>query len=99
VTHFVTTYLLHPLVGRGYQWWSGLGSDFGELAIIGTILGVARRTQCHQQGCWRIGRFRHGHLVLCHRHHPLVPDDGRITAAHIAAVTSPAERNPRTWAP
>lgn len=76
-----------PASGKGYAFWSGPGSDIGELAIIATILGVARKVQCHQTRCWRIGRFRHGHLVLCHKHHPLVPDDGKVTAEHIDAVS------------
>jgi len=26
--------LFHPLHGQGYQFWSGIGSDLGELSIL-----------------------------------------------------------------
>lgn len=79
-------WLWHPLQGPGYQFWSGIGSDLGELTLIGLAVGLYRHLECHQTGCHRFGRFPHGHLKLCARHHPKVPDDGRITAEHIAKV-------------
>jgi hypothetical protein len=67
----LSTYLLHPLVGRGYQFWSGIGSDLGEVAIIGGVLAVVRRHNCHVKGCpkliWR--RTAAGDSV-CRHHHP-----------------------------
>lgn len=96
-----TPYLAHPLgycTGtravvkecRGYNFWSGLGSDLGEVSVLAGLLSVGvavyRHTRCHHDGCRKFGRFPHGHLRLCHTHHPLTPNDGRITAAHIAAV-------------
>ena len=59
--------------------------DAGLLTLIG---GVYHHIECHQDGCHRLGRFSHGHLRLCHKHHPNVPDDGKITAEHIAAVNA-----------
>jgi hypothetical protein len=56
------------------------------LALISAFATAYRKIECHQTGCHRIGRFTHGHLHLCHVHHPLVPSDGRITAEHVAAV-------------
>lgn len=53
--------------GRPYGFWSGFGSDIGEMAIAGAIY---KKLNCHQPGCWRIGLHPHGHLVLCRRHHP-----------------------------
>jgi hypothetical protein len=41
---------------------------------------------------YRLGRFPHGHLKLCHVHHPLVPNDGKITAEQIDAVTKAKDR-------
>jgi hypothetical protein len=66
--------------------WIGLG-----LAVIGLIGigGIVSTLICHHSGCYRRGRFRHGHYKLCHVHHPGVPSDGKITAEHIAAVKDP----------
>lgn len=68
-------YLWHPLHGNGYQWWSGLGSDFGEytiaLALVGGILRSYRQHECHVESCWRPAWHpdpKHGHPV-CRRHH------------------------------
>ena len=39
-----------------YNFWSGFGSDLGELTLIGTCLAVFKRHNCQLRGCWRIGR-------------------------------------------
>lgn len=85
--------LLHPLRYWGYEFWSGLGSDFGELtlvvsAITGLVLAIRfYRTHltCHVTTCNRPATH---HVVgtpyrTCAPHHPTVPD-GEITAEHIA---------------
>lgn len=67
-----------------------MGGPVQTLEGVGglSILALAyRHLNCHQHKCWRLGRFPWGHLRLCHRHHPLVPDDGQITAEHITAVS------------
>ena len=83
--------LNHPLKGNGYQSWSGIISDIGEITLvisaIALIVGAYRHLECHQDRCHRLGRFTHGHLKLCARHHPLVPNDGQITSAHVDAIT------------
>ena len=64
-----------------YNFWSGFGSDLGEVAIIGGLLTAARRWNCEVHGCWRLGRHQvegTGHRV-CRRHHP----EDRITAEHV----------------
>ena len=76
--------LLHALgidntSGRWYAFWSGFGSDLGELAIVGGLLAVVRRHNCEVHRCWRMGRHRtpDGHMV-CRKHHPddhLTPED------------------------
>ena len=63
--------------------WIGLIVAAVSLAGIG---GLVSMVICHKKGCWRRGRFPHGHYRLCHVHHPNVPSDGRVTAEHIAAV-------------
>jgi hypothetical protein len=58
------------------------------LAVLVSAFGTAyKHVECHQEGCHRLGRYAHGHLKLCARHHPLVPNDGKVTAAEIDAVT------------
>jgi hypothetical protein len=65
-----------PLNGNGYQFWSGIGSDLGELSILITILAFAwawwTTHNCHVHKCPRISWHPHpdhGHPV-CKRHHP-----------------------------
>jgi hypothetical protein len=67
------------------------GDSYLELltlaVLVSAFVTAYRHIECHQEGCHRLGRFRHGHLKLCARHHPLVPNDGRISAKEIDAVT------------
>lgn len=58
----INVYALHPLTSKGYQWWSGEGSDLTYLAVI---LGLWHRHNCHEQRCWRI--VRHGQ-THCRKH-------------------------------
>jgi hypothetical protein len=78
----LATFLSHPIV---------FGTSWAEVLVLPAglafLAGLYRIVECHQTGCRRLGRFKHGHLRLCHVHHPLTPDDGRITAEHINAVT------------
>ena len=62
--------ILDPLHGNGYQFWSGIGSDFGELTIITGGVLLFRHRNCHVKGCWRLGHTdpEHGHPA-CRRHH------------------------------
>lgn len=87
-------WLLHVLgvddvSGRWYGWWSGAGSDLGELALVGALAGMLRQHNCEVRRCWRLGRHKTaaGHKV-CRRHHPddhLTVQD--VHAAHGAART------------
>ncbi len=76
--------VLHPLRYWGYQFWSGIGSDIGEVAILGGVITLARHVNCHVKGCWRLG----GHAVegtpfrTCRKHHPNIPKS--VTSAYIA---------------
>jgi hypothetical protein len=65
-----------PLHGEGYQFWSGIGSDLGELsilvAIVAFVYGWWRVHNCHVRGCPRLMWHPHpvnGHPV-CRHHHP-----------------------------
>jgi len=72
------TWLLHWLAvhtgtvnesGPYYGFWSGFGSDLGEVAIVGGLLTMVRKHNCHQRHCWRIGRHLVDGTPWCNRHH------------------------------
>lgn len=66
--------LLHPLGGEGYQFWSGIGSDFGQITLIGTFvaigIGAWHQVNCHEHRCLRLAWHKDsdGHPV-CKVHH------------------------------
>lgn len=75
--------------GPGYGFFSGVGSDIGEVTIIGGAILFYRHHTCHVDApkfCWRPGR----HPVdgtpyrACKRHHPLVEES--VTAEVIAGA-------------
>jgi len=41
------TYFVHILSGNGYQFWSGIGSDLGEVTLLGIVLVWWRSHNCH----------------------------------------------------
>src|SRR5580704_13686983 len=53
-----------------YNFWSGFGSDLGELVIIGSIIGIYKHHNCVVKGCWRIGRHpvKGTPYLTCHKH-------------------------------
>ena len=67
-----------------YGFWSGFGSDLGELAII---LAIWKKLNCHVDGCKRIGlhHVAGGHYIVCRRHHPDVSNAG-VTVEHVHAA-------------
>ena len=73
----------HPLQGPGYQFWSGIASDLGEITLVTGLAGLYWHRTCHVGRCWRPAK----HEVVgtpykvCRKHHPAVPD--RVTAEHI----------------
>lgn len=58
--------------GQPYLLWSGVGSDLGELAIVGGLVSMIRRHNCHVKPCWRVGRHQveGTSWTVCARHHP-----------------------------
>ena len=74
--------------GPAYGWWSGAGSDIGELAIIGAVIGTWRRVNCHVKGCPRIGRHpaAGGQFVTCRRHSPDPDVRAGLKSHHIHAA-------------
>lgn len=77
---------------KAYNFWSGLGSDIGELALAGAITGLIRKHNCHQRGCWRFGHYvlkddKSGlEFLLCRRHHPAHPGSRPIDAGRIQRI-------------
>ena len=70
--------------GPWYGWWSGAGSDLGEIAIAGGLIALVRKHNCHVHGCWRVGRHpvEGTPYLVCARHHP----DGPVTHERILAA-------------
>jgi hypothetical protein len=67
---------IFDLSGPYYGFWSGIGSDFAELGLIGAVgtavYQLVKRFNCHEPGCWRVGTHlaANGQFALCYRHHP-----------------------------
>jgi hypothetical protein len=84
-------WLFHPLTGNGYQFWSGIGSDFGEATLVVAIasvgLGLYRHHSCHVDGCKLVGHMDpEVHAPACPKHH----SHGHLrgTAAQLKAPTT-----------
>lgn len=90
--HFFVLNWLYHFFGVGgsgpyYGFWSGTGSDIGELAIVGGLLSLVRQHNCEVKGCVRLGRHQTaaGHKV-CKKHHPVgAPSAQAVLDAHNAA--------------
>lgn len=98
--------LFHPLRYWGYQFWSGIGSDIGELSIVVSIIFTAvavRRFlhahfRCHTDGCRKLG-FHHvagTPYRTCWRHHPVLSSYERATVPleHIHRAHKEASLSP-----
>lgn len=53
--------------GSQYLFWSGF---FGDITILGAIIGLYWKHNCHQTGCWRIGKHSPDGTPYCTKHHP-----------------------------
>lgn len=78
---------LDNLSGPWYGFWSGFGSDVGEVTIFAGLIAVYRRHNCHIRGCPRIGHHQveGTEWVVCRRHHPDLPNQAP-TAGTVAAA-------------
>lgn len=77
--------------GPYYGFLSGAGSDIGEITLVGGLLAVYKRHNCHTAWCWRFGRHDFTDEAagityrLCRRHHP--QHHGRqLRLHHIARI-------------
>lgn len=59
--------------GVEYGFWSGWGSDLGEIALLAALYGIIRNLNCHVKGCWRPGFHPVNGTAFktCTKHHPL----------------------------
>ncbi len=59
---------IDDLTGAWYGFWSGIGSDLGEFAIVGVMWN---HLNCHETRCWRIKHRVHGTSGdhLCRKHY------------------------------
>lgn len=75
---------LDNLSGPWYGFWSGSGSDLGELAIVGALVTEIRKHNCHEPRCLRVGRFpvEGTPFITCRHHHPAPPGRGSIAERH-----------------
>lgn len=84
--------------GPYYGFWSGFGSDIGEVTVLGLVLAVFRKHNCHARRCWRIGRHQVEGTVwtTCRKHHPAIdtkaPSAEQIKADHRSAMMLAALR-------
>jgi hypothetical protein len=77
--------------GPFYGFWSGFGSDIGELAIVGSIVTVYKHKNCASPRCWRIGKHptADGMHHLCRKHHPdLMGKRRTLQEIHLAHKTA-----------
>lgn len=101
------TLYLHPLglcqgspheqlLCRGYNFWSGIGSDISEITLLasGTIALIAivrmvhktylRHFECHEDGCPRHGRYvLEGGVRCCDLHHPALDERPHTQRGHV----------------
>lgn len=76
--------------GPYYGYWSGFGSVWpwsflGLSGVAGVLAVTARRHNCHEPGCWRIGRVHvddKGTLSCFHHHPEGKPQKGHILRKH-----------------
>jgi hypothetical protein len=87
-------WLLHILgvdsaSGQAYLAWSGILSDLGELALIGSLIALVKHRTCEVHRCFRLGvhQTAAGHRV-CRKHHP----EDHLTAERVAEAHEAATR-------
>ena len=87
--HFLQETGTDSSASRAYNFFSGFGSDIGEVAILGGIIQIYRHANCHVKGCARLGRHEYemdgAKYKLCRKHHPAVDETRRLTGQDFAA--------------
>lgn len=57
---------LNSANGFGYLFWSGIGSDIAEVTLIAAVW---HHLNCHEDGCFRLGKHRVDGTPYCGSHH------------------------------
>ena len=71
--------------GAWYNFYSGIfGVPVFGAGLLTTAWVTARRHNCHEPRCWRVGRFPVEGTAwsACRRHHPAPPQRGSIREQH-----------------
>ncbi len=84
--------------GPHYGFWSGAGSDIGEVTLIGVVIVGLRHVNCHDRGCWRIitHKVDGTPYKACRKHHPVLSKQPRITAEIMAKAHEEVQAQRRT---
>lgn len=103
--HAVWHWFLHwtgsdNVSGPWYGFWSGFGSDLGEVTLLGLAVGVVKSRNCHVKGCWRLGKHPVSGtpFAVCRRHHPEL-EHRHIRAEHVHAAHKRARQAAATPRP
>lgn len=65
-------WLWHPLIGPGYQFWSGIASDVSEVTLVGGVGAFYLQHTCKaSRWCPRWAHHKVGGTTasVCHVHH------------------------------
>lgn len=84
---------------KWYGFWSGFGSDIGEVVLIGGLITIVRHHNCHVSGCWHLGRHqiaggRYKVCTSCHRKATGRDVGEATTIEHVKAAHDADQRNP-----
>jgi hypothetical protein len=84
--------------GPIYLFWSGFGSDLGEVTLVAALVGLFRSHNCAVTGCIRTRTFpvAGSPWKACRKHHPHIDESNvRITPGRIATF---GDRHPEVRA-
>lgn len=86
--------------GPYYGFFSGFGSDIGEITLVTGVALAVRHHNCHTKGCWRLGKPVVGtHFLACPKHHPAHPGDKRNVPSAVIRAAHWQARNVADLAP
>lgn len=60
---------------KGYNFWSGIGSDLGEITLLAAVIGLYKHINCEEPHCPWMGHRHpdHGRPVCRKHYHTHVP--------------------------
>lgn len=67
---------------RSYNFFSGFGSDLGEVTLVVGLVTILQHLNCHQPGCWRLGHPTPKGYKLCKKHVALPASDLDLHEIH-----------------